>query len=70
MNLQELRSIAEVAKTLGISPHTLRVWIKDRRISSFKLGKRVLLSPDDVQAFLNRHHRVEAVTADNGGAAA
>jgi excisionase family DNA binding protein len=69
MNLQELRSIAEVARTLGISPHTLRVWIKDRRISSFKLGKRVLLSPEDVQAFLNRHHRVEAAGVSNGDAA-
>jgi excisionase family DNA binding protein len=69
MQMEELRSITEVAKTLGISPHTLRVWIRQRDIASYKLGKRVLLSLEDVQAFLNRHRRVETVSVGDGDAA-
>jgi excisionase family DNA binding protein len=54
-------SVVEAAKEMGISVHTLRAWVRQRRISYLKLGRRVLLEPQDVQRFIDAN-RVEAVS--------
>ena len=62
----KLLSIEEGAVKLGVSPLTLRAWIRQRRLPHLKLGRRVLLDPQDVQRFLDAN-RVEAVSFDWAG---
>lgn len=52
-------SLSEAAEFLGISPHTLRLWCRTRRLPSYKLGRRVVLDETDLRAFLAAN-RVEA----------
>jgi excisionase family DNA binding protein len=55
-----LMSLPEAAQHLGVSRHTLRGWIRQKRIAYVRLGRRVLFAPADVQKFVTAH-RVEAV---------
>lgn len=59
-------SIRQGATLLGISPHTLRQWLRERRVPFYRCGRRVVLDRADLEAFL-RAHRVERV--DPGEAA-
>jgi excisionase family DNA binding protein len=53
-------SLAEAARRLGVSRHTLRNWAKyQRRISYLRLGRRLVFTVRDLQAFEQRC-RVEA----------
>ncbi len=52
--------VREAAKRLGISPFTLRAMARYRRvIPYYKVGRRIVFAPEDVDAFLARA-RVEA----------
>jgi excisionase family DNA binding protein len=44
-------SLPDAARRLGISPHTLRAWTRQGRLSHLKAGRRVLFTPDDLEAF-------------------
>jgi excisionase family DNA binding protein len=59
-------SVDRAAEELGVSPHTLRAWLRQRRLPFLKLGRRVLLDPHDVQCFLDAN-RVEAVSFEGRG---
>jgi excisionase family DNA binding protein len=59
----KLLSIEEGAVKLGVSPLTLRAWIRQRRLPSVRLGRRVLLDPQDVENFIDAN-RIEAVSFD------
>jgi excisionase family DNA binding protein len=59
-------SVEETAKAIGVSPHTVRAWLRQRRIPYLKLGRRVLMDQADVQRFLDAN-RVEAVSFDLRG---
>lgn len=56
---QSTHSVGSAAARCGVSPFTMRAWLRQRRIPFFKLGRRVVLDAADVDAFL-RAHRVEA----------
>ena len=44
--------LAQAAKRLGVSRHTLRTWtVYQRRLPFLKLGKRILIAPKDLLAF-------------------
>jgi excisionase family DNA binding protein len=62
----KLLNVKEAATRLGISPLTMRAWIRQRRLPFVKLGRRVLLSPQDVQRFIEAN-RIEAVSFDGEG---
>jgi excisionase family DNA binding protein len=57
-------SVEHAAPILGISTHTLRQWLRARRIPFFRVGRRVVLDREDLEAFL-RAHRVEALPEDS-----
>jgi excisionase family DNA binding protein len=59
MELQKRLSIAEAAERLGVSPFTLRSWLRQRRLPYHRLGRRIVLDPADVETFL-QGCRVEA----------
>jgi excisionase family DNA binding protein len=66
MDVGKLLSIEEGAVKLGISPLTMRAWIRQRRLPCVRLGRRVLLDPEDVQRFIDAN-RVTAVSFDRTG---
>lgn len=47
-------SLPEAAKALGLSPHTLRAWVRGRKVPFLKLGGRILFDPKDVEELLAR----------------
>ena len=48
-------SVAQAAAFLGVSPLTVRRAIDDRRIESFRVGRRVMLRPEAVREFVERN---------------
>jgi len=52
-------SVKEAAGRCGVSVFAMRRWIAQRRLSVFKLGRRVVVGEADLAAFLAAH-RVEA----------
>jgi len=50
--MERLLSIALVAEHLGVSPWTIRVWIKQGKLGSAKLGTRRLVPQSEVIRFL------------------
>jgi len=58
--MQQLISIPETAKMLGISVSTIYRLTSQRRIPFIKIGARVVFQPDKIQAWLeNRAIKVE-----------
>jgi excisionase family DNA binding protein len=58
---RELVSVADAARRLGISRHTLRAWLRLRRLPFVRLGRRVLLEPEA----LDRYVRARVVAAES-----
>ena len=56
-----LWNIKEAALALGLSPWTIRRYITDGRIASVKVGRRVLIEPNECRRF------VDAQKRDTGG---
>lgn len=53
-NAQRL-SIAEAASVLGVSPFTVRAWIRQRRLAFHRLGRRIVIDRGDLERFLQAH---------------
>ena len=45
--------IKEAAIQLGISPKTLSEWVRLQKFPHYKLGKRIVISDEQIQAFLH-----------------
>ena len=52
-------SIRGAAVLVGVSPHTLRSWLRQRRLAHIRLGRRVVIDPKDLDAFIKKN-RIEA----------
>ena len=52
-------SLVEAAPILGVSPHTLRAWTRERRIPFYRNGRRIVFAVHDLERFL-ADNRVEA----------
>lgn len=51
--------IVEAGRLLGLSPFTVRAWIRERKIPFFRCGRRIILSRADLDRFLT-DNRVES----------
>jgi excisionase family DNA binding protein len=49
---RNLLSVARTAALIGISPHTLRSWLRQRRLPHVRLGRRILFDPRDLEEFV------------------
>jgi excisionase family DNA binding protein len=58
-------SLLEAAPFLGISPHTLRVWVRDRRIAFHRMGRRIVFDRGDLEQYF-RQHRVPPARSQRG----
>lgn len=54
-SVSNLLSLQQSAARLGISVHTVRKLIARGAIPRIKLGRRVLVDPQDLQDFIGRH---------------
>lgn len=50
--MKPLKSIQEAAAVLGISPWTVRAYIRDRRLRPVRLGRRVLLAEEELERLI------------------
>ena len=53
-------NLLEAAPIVGVSPYTLRAWIRQRRIPFYRVGRRVMFSRQELEGFMDRH-RVDPV---------
>jgi excisionase family DNA binding protein len=60
--MMNLMSLEEAAKELRLSIHTLRAWKIQKRFPIVKLGRRILLKREDVEALVSEN----IITADKG----
>ncbi|MFI5338914.1 MAG: helix-turn-helix domain-containing protein [Candidatus Methylomirabilales bacterium] len=56
----EKLSLLESAPLLGVSPYTLRAWVRERRIPFYRCGRRLVFSRKELEAWLAAH-RVDPV---------
>jgi excisionase family DNA binding protein len=52
--------LSQAAPFLGVSPHTLRAWTRERRIPFHRCGRRIVFAVTDLDRFL-ADNRVEAL---------
>ena len=43
-------NVTEAAKTLGISPQTIRGWVSQRRIRHYRMGRKIVFNKHDLEA--------------------
>ena len=58
-------AIEDVAARLGVSPWTIRTWIRKGMLSYHKIGRRVLLNENELRQLL-AHTHVPARPSGNG----
>jgi excisionase family DNA binding protein len=51
--MEQSMNLEEAGKFLGVSPHTLRAWARDRKVRHMKLGRRMIFDRADLEAFAN-----------------
>ncbi len=57
--LQQLRSIEEAARLLGISPWTVRAYIKTGKLKPVRLGRRVLVEEAELERFVAENKKAQ-----------
>jgi excisionase family DNA binding protein len=55
-----LLTASQAATYLGISIHTLRQWVSQRRVPVVKLGRSTRFNPTDLAAYVAAHTRAAA----------
>ena len=62
--MQSLKSVDEAAGLLGISPWTVRSYIRDGKLKPVRLGRRVLLTEDALERLIagGQHGKAEAAS--------
>lgn len=60
---EQLLSIDDTASLLSVSTWTVRAWVRSGRLTSVKLGARVLLPASEIQRVINEARR-PAVTVE------
>ena len=48
-----LMSLQEVAATLHVSPHTIRMWTRKGRIHPTRICRRLLYTPEEIRRFVS-----------------
>jgi len=51
--MEQLFDINKAGEVLGISPWTVRAYIRDQKLIPVRLGRRVLLEPSELRRFIN-----------------
>ena len=49
----EKLSLLQAAPVLGVSPYTVRSWVRERRIPFFRCGRRLVFSRQELERWLS-----------------
>jgi len=52
-SVPQLMTLLGVAKSLCVSPHTVRSWVKKGKLRPIRLCRRLLFHPNEIARFLN-----------------
>ena len=50
--LERPRTVGEAAEELGLSPHTVRSWIADRRLAHLRLGRAIRIPAAEIRRII------------------
>ena len=50
--MEPLKSIEETAETLSLSPWTIRAYLRTGKIRPVRIGRRVLIEPDEIRRLI------------------
>jgi excisionase family DNA binding protein len=48
----QLLTLLAVAEALCVSPHTVRAWVRQGKLKSVRICRRLLFHPDEIARFL------------------
>jgi excisionase family DNA binding protein len=51
--LPQLFTLAEVARALALSPHTVRAFVRKGKLHPIRICRRLLFHPDELKEFIN-----------------
>jgi excisionase family DNA binding protein len=51
-NADEKLSLVQAAPVVGVSPFTVRAWVRERRIPFFRCGRRIVFSRRELETWL------------------
>jgi len=51
-NVPQLLTLLAVAQALSVSKHTVRSWVKKRKLRPVRICRRLLFHPDEIARFL------------------
>lgn len=49
----QLLSLLDVARLLGLSPHTIRSFVRNGKLRSVRICRRLLFHPDEIARFIS-----------------
>jgi excisionase family DNA binding protein len=58
--MEPLLTIGMAAELLGISPWTVRAYIRERKLMAVHIGRRVLIEPCELRRFVEQARRLSA----------
>jgi excisionase family DNA binding protein len=58
--MEKLLRVDQAAELLGISPWTVRAYIRDRKLMAVHIGRRVLIEQSELRKFVEQARRVSA----------
>lgn len=61
--MESLLTVEAAAGVLGISPWTVRAYIRDKKITPVHIGRRVLLEPSELEKFVKAAKAAETQSA-------
>jgi excisionase family DNA binding protein len=56
--MQPLKNIEQTAELLGISPWTVRSYIKQGKLHPVRIGRRVLIAESEIERFVSENVEV------------
>jgi excisionase family DNA binding protein len=54
MQTEAAKTVNQTAEELGLSPATLRAWIRERRIGFIRLGRAVRIPASEIRRLIER----------------
>jgi excisionase family DNA binding protein len=57
--MEPLLTVCKVAELLGISPWTVRAYLRDTKLMAVHIGRRVLIEPSELRRFVEEAKKVQ-----------
>jgi excisionase family DNA binding protein len=62
--IEPLQSVEDAAKTLSISPWTLRKYLAENKLQAVRIGRRVLIEPSEIRRLIEEGRERRGRTRD------